>query len=506
MQNDALSYNDWVTIVSEETRIAREKAANGKFIWFTLETMPDYDPNWHHLEIHRQLQDWVNGIGPQNLILVVPPRHGKSEIGSVRLPPFIFGVKPNSRIIATSYSSDLAAKNNRQVQRVIDSNEYRSIFPNTYLATSNTRTMSNRAVRNADEFEIVGHKGTYRGAGVGGAITGFGADYFIIDDPIKNQEEADSPTYRQKLWEWWISTAFTRLEQNSRVLLIVTRWHEDDLAGRLLDLAKKDPTSLQWKEIKYEAIKEDLSNPTDPRSPGEPLWPNKYPLARLNTIRSTIGSRWWNSLYQQTPKSPAGAIIKRSWIKFYKVLPDQPVDKSCQSWDLAFKDSKESDFVNGDVWKKFGARFYLCDNMRDRMDFTSSIRSIRSMTAKHPNVFRKLIEDKANGPAVISSLQNEISGIIPVNPKTSKAARGHAVAPLWEAGNVYLPDPTIAPWILDWIEEVVGFPTAKNDDRFDTMTQALLDLAGERVADFTSKMVPTDDEDQTDEEGEDYKW
>jgi hypothetical protein len=191
-------------------------------------------------------------------MLFMPPRHGKSEQGSRRLPAYIFGRKPHAAVIATSYSADLAKLMNRDVQRIIDTPIYGRIFPQTQLCnrkrTDATLSKNQTWIRNSDLFEIVGHRGYYRCAGVGGGITGMGCDFGLIDDPIKNAEEAASEVYREKVWEWYVSTFRTRLSKHGQQLLIMTRWHEDDLAGRLLQLAKSNANADQWRVVSFPAI------------------------------------------------------------------------------------------------------------------------------------------------------------------------------------------------------------------------------------------------------------
>jgi predicted phage terminase large subunit-like protein len=181
----------------------------------------------------------------------------------------------------------------------------------------------------------------------------------------------------------------------------------------------------------------------------------------------------WSALYQQRPTAQEGGTIKRVWLnQFYKALPDK-MDEYIQSWDLTFKETKGTDFVVGQVWGRKGASFYLVDQVRDRMDFPTTCTAIQSMTSKHPRAYSKLVEDKANGPAVISSMKQKVTGLIPIEPNGSKEARASAVSPLFEAGNIWLPDPSIKPWVHDYIEELCTFPNGMHDDQVDATTQAL---------------------------------
>lgn len=447
--------------------IKKEKARR-RLIDFTTYTYPDFSANWHHERLCDALDKMVSGE-IKRLMVFMPPRHGKSELGSRRLPAYILGKNPEAEIIATSYSADLANDMNRDVQKIMDSDEYREVFPESQLPTRRDTGYS----RKADMFEIVNHSGAYKSAGVEGGITGRGMDFGIIDDPFKNRKEAESKTTRDSVWNWYTSTFYTRLEKGASILIILTRWHEDDLAGRLLKLAEEDPEADQWTVINYPAVAEEPIHESDPREIGEPLWEGKYDLEALKKIKIAVGSYEWSALYQQRPSPAEGNIVNRNWWQYYKKAPDR-FDEVIQSWDCTFKESTDSDFVVGQVWGRIGADKYLLDQVRGRMDFPATIRAVRSLSAKWPAARAKLIEDKANGPAVIQSLKHEIAGLIPVNPEGGKVARAYAASPEIQAGNVYIPDPSIAPWIHDYVEEWAAFPNGTNDDTVDSTTQAII--------------------------------
>lgn len=448
-------------------KAVRKERAKRQLINFTSYTMPEYQVNWHHERLCEALDQLVNG-DIKRLMVFMPPRHGKSELGSRRFPAYVLGKDPDAQIISASYSADLASQMNRDVQRIIDSPEYQEAFPDTRLGSRKEKGY----IRNNDIFEIVGNKGVYKSAGIGGGITGRGMTYGIIDDPFKNRKEAESKTIRNAVWDWYTSTFYTRLEKDARILIILTRWHEDDLAGRLLKQAEEDPDADQWTVINYPAVAEDPIHESDPRNIGDALWPGKYDEDALKKIKSTIGTYEWSALYQQRPSPSDGNFLNRNWWKYYKQLPDQ-FDEFLQSWDCAFKDNEDSDYVVGQLWGKKGADKYLIDQVRGKMDLPATIRAVRSFSAKHPYAVRKLIEDKANGPAVIQMLKKEVPGLIPVNPEGGKIVRAAAVSPEVEAGNVYLPDPSIAPWVHDFVEEAAAFPNGSNDDQVDCFSQAL---------------------------------
>jgi predicted phage terminase large subunit-like protein len=430
--------------------------------------------NWHHAAVCRTLDlffhtDWLN-----RLMIFLPPRAGKSELISRRFPAFILGNNPDAKIISCSYSADLASMFNRDVQRIIDSPEYRRIFPNTKLPDPKDKGY----VRTSDFFEIVKNKGQYRSAGAGGGITGYGCNYLLIDDIIKNQQEAESKTVLDGILKWYQTTAYTRLEKNGKICLTLTRWSKHDLAGELLAIAESDPSADQWFVLNLPAICESPKHPDDPREIGDPLWPNKYDAKRLEAIRVSVGPRTWSSLFQQRPTVDGGNLFKTEAWQFWHKLPEK-FEAIVQSWDCTFKNKATSDFVAGHVWGKAGANFYLIDRICKRLTFTGTCEAIKHMSAKWPQVRRKLVEAKANGDAVVDHLRSEVPGLILVEPRGGKVARANAVAPWQESGNLYLPAPEVAPWVRQFIDTCENFPNVDHDDDVDAMSQAILHLGGD---------------------------
>ena len=445
----------------QEIRLA--KARKG-LSYFTLHTKPDYLLGWVHKEIcdelDRFLQDVADKKSPR-LIITMPPRSGKSELVSRRFPAFALGRNPELQIIATSYSSDLSQRFNRDVQRVIDDEKYFDLFPNTRLNISRVRTDSRGSyIRTSDLFEIVGHAGAYRSCGVGGGITGQGADILIIDDPIKDRAQAGSKTIRDSIWDWYTSTAYTRLSPGGGVIVMATRWHTDDLIGRLIQRMGEGDT---FRIVNYPAIAEhdELH-----RKAGEALHPERYPLSTLLQIQKTIGSRDWEALYQQHPVPDGGALFKLEWFRRWTATSLPPeFDHTLMSWDMTFKDSKNSDYVVGQVWGKKGPNFYLLDQVRGQWDFVKTKEMVRVLAHKWPRVVRKLVEDKANGSAVISELKSTVSGFVPITPTESKEARASSVTPYFEAGNVFIPEDSAAPWVPHYVSELLEFPAGSHDDQ-----------------------------------------
>jgi len=464
---------------------------------FTTYTYPGYEVNWHH-RLNCSLLDDFATKSDQRLMIFAQPRSGKSELVSRRLPAFILGRDPDAWIIAASYGAELARSMNRDVQRIMDGDEYRRLFPATQLWGKNVRNMADGSyLRNSDMFEVVGRRGFYLGVGVGGSLTGRGARYMILDDPVKNRKEANSPTYRQAVWEWYTSTFYTRLAPGGNILLIVTRWHEDDLAGRLLAAAKADPKADQWTVLNLPAVAEEPVAAYDPRQPGEVLWPTRWDAAEMARKRAVVGERDWASLYQQRPAPDEGEIFKRHHWRYWQprganlppvtvTMADSSVieveavelparfDDLLQSWDCSFKDTATSDFVAGQVLGRLGADKFLLDYICERLGIVATMDAIRSWRIKWPKAIAILIEDKANGPAVIQMLHKEIAGLIAVDPEGGKVSRAYAAAPEVESGNVYLPHPLIAPWVGQFIGSAAAFPNAAHDDDVDAFTQAII--------------------------------
>jgi predicted phage terminase large subunit-like protein len=208
-------------------------------------------------------------------------------------------------------------------------------------------------------------------------------------------------------------------------------------------------------------------------------------MSQLEEIKATMSEYFWSAMYQQSPKPIGGNVFSDSCVQYYRVVPER-FDKVIQSWDMTFKDTDGSDYVVGQVWGKIGANAYLLAQTRDRMTFTRSKAAVKALSAAWPQAQRKLVEDKANGPAILDSLRTEIHGMIAVEPDGSKLARAYAVADIWEGRNVYLPDPALAPWIKQYVDELTMFPASSHDDQVDATTQALRDLYPRRRAFFIS--------------------
>ena len=331
------------------------QAARTSLLEFTKLTNPNFKAGWSHKIIAYYLEKYWRG--EINLILSLPPRHSKSELASRNLPAWGFGQNPDYEIISCSYADALASRMNRDCQRIMESPIYREIFPNTRIQDLRYKEMREtplfdddgneieirgNALKNNSVFQIVGRRGVYRSAGVGGGITGMGFERGLIDDPFKDAKEAKSYTVREGVWEWYGSVFYTRKTPTAKICVIMTRWHEDDLAGKLLE-SMKEENSEQYTVLNLPAIC-DNPNEVDPavlaelgleaRKIGEPLDGNRYDVPMLNRIRLTIGEKAWNALYQGKPSPDEGELFKVANIKILKAIPTNVI-RWVRYWDKA---------------------------------------------------------------------------------------------------------------------------------------------------------------------------
>lgn len=421
------------------------------------------------------------------LIFTMPPQEGKSQRVSRTFPLWLLLQDPELRIAVVSYADRLARRWGRAVKN--------DIIGNPHLGLTIRRDTSA-----ANEWQLQGHEGGMITVGLEGGLTGRPVDVLIIDDPFPDQKAADSETYRENVKEWWRTTGSNRLGETAIVILVQTRWHEDDLAGWLLAEHADD-----WRHINIPALADHdpSKGETDVlgRKPGEWML-----SARGRSIRGWLrrkkdaGSRGFLALFQGRPAPAEGGILKRAWWQYspipravqrangswYAIGADQVI----QSWDMAFEDADKNDWVVGQVWGKRGTKVWLLDQVRDHLDLPATCDAVKALSAKWPQAKLKLIEKKANGPAVIQSLRGVIGGIVPVNPTESKEARAAAVSPFIEGGDVELPTPARAPWVADFVNEAAAFPNATHDDQVDACTQALarLLLESSDAGDFMNEL------------------
>lgn len=426
----------------------------------------------------------------RRLLVSMPPRMGKSTLISLFLIVWILRKHPGWKIMLTSHGERLATTWGRQIRRIASSNTDLGI-----------RLASDAGA--ASEWETIQGGGVVS-RGLAGDMTGRGAKVMVIDDPHKGFVEVQSEVHRQMVWDTWVGTLQPRLEPPSLVIVVMTRWHDDDFAARLLS-REWEGNPEDWEEIRLPAIAEEA----DPigRLPGEPLLSPLLPdetqaeaLARWEQVKQDVGTHAFAALYQQRPSRAKGTIFDPSWFRYWtldpSLLPDDGSDRVVlldpnelngrwlDSWDCAFKDTSDSDYVVAQRWCKSGVQRYLLWQMRSRLSFSGTQDAMKGEWAD-PNwrwglrVNRRLVEDKANGTAVIDTLNRTVTGIHPVNPTNSKTSRAYAVTPECQAGNVVLPHPSMPgfEWVLDLLHELSNFPKASHDDQTDALSQALFDMS-----------------------------
>jgi len=453
------------------TRLLLERSARTSLAGFTLCTFPNYIREPAHDLICDHL-DRVMAGEIKRLMIFAPPQHGKSELVSVRFPAYWLGRRPDDPIILTSYAAALATRKSQEARQVVESPVFRHLFGWETQHTSRAREYWRLQPP---------HRGRMIAAGVEGGITGEGALLGIIDDPHEGWLQAQSDAARHTVWAWYTGTFRPRIWEGGAIVIIMTRWHQGDLCGQLLADGQREWTVLRLPAVGEDQFERNKRNATvglaaglpDPlgRKPGEALCPRRYSVEALADLRRGVGSMPWEAEYMASPVSPQGTIIKTEWWKYYDE-PPQRFDECLQSWDMAFKETADSSYVVGQVWGRLGADKYLLDQYRAQTDFPGTLLAFRQLTFKHKKAAAKLVEDAANGPAVIQSLQREIPGIIAVRPEGGKVARAVAACAQIESGNVFIPRRAF--WTDAFVAECADFPTGVHDDQVDAMSQALV--------------------------------
>jgi predicted phage terminase large subunit-like protein len=409
----------------------------------------------------------------KHLMIFMPPRHGKSELTSKYFPAWFLGHFPDKRVMLTSYEADFAASWGYKARNILDENGH--LFG---LKVSGASAARNR-------WDIEGHDGGMVTAGVGGPITGRGAHLLIIDDPVKNAEDANSKTMRDKAAEWYKSTAYTRLEPGGAVIIIQTRWHEDDLSGRLL---KEEPD--KWKVISLPALAEE----NDPmgRTLGQPLSPHRYNIEALQEIKSTIGSYWFNSLYQQHPQPVEGAIFKRPHFK-YCTLSDGLFDlgtkkvkyNDCrifQTCDPAASTKTTADYFVLSTWAQTPDNdLILLDVLRTRLEGPDQIPLFKQQHRRWNPVFQA-VEAVGIGKTLYQMLVHEGLPVRELRADSDKVTRALPAAARMEAGAIYFM--AGAPWLADFEQELLSFPTGAHDDQVDTLSYAVQMIVKKQIGNF----------------------
>lgn len=454
----------------ERAALVKAEIARRETVAFTLYTKRDYEVNWHHKVVGAKLDAVLEGK-IKRLIILEPPQNGKSEQVSRRFPALALGRNPNRRIIACSYNDSLAQDMSRDVQKIMASKEYATLFPNARLAEARDEQK-----RTQGHFEVVGGTGYYIGVGIMGSMTGKTSDIGIVDDPFKNRAEAESEIFRDRVWDQYQSSfAQRQFGSDGAIIICQTRWHEDDLVGRLLNQAKNVPNADQWEVVCLPAIAEQREKY---REVGDPLWPAKYPMSTLNARRAGLGEYDWAALFQQRPSPSGGGLFKEEWFKNRFLDVEPSLMRKARGWDTAgtelggdytcgVKIGEEflQDDATGDV--NSTGRFVVLDVVHKQLG-PAGVAALMSVTAELDGACaqREEKEGGSAGLAVIQTRTKEMAGkdYAGVQISGSKVTRSKPFRQQCEAGNVWL---LRAPWNEEYIKELCGFPTAAHDDQVD---------------------------------------
>ena len=482
------------------TQVAGAERALGSLAEFVRQAWPVCEPdtdliwNWHLDAKCEHLEALARGE-IRRLLINEPPGHMKSLIVSVLWPAWMWLKRPSWRSIFSSYAMDLAVRDSVRCRDLIESDWYQSAFrPAWRLSTS----------QNLKSWFVNSAGGTRFSTSVGSRATGFRGDCVVVDDPI-NATDAPSKLAREAAIRWWDRTMSSRLNdpRTGARVIVGQRLHAEDLTGHVLKRGGYEHLCLST-EYEPERRCSTSIGWRDPRAErGELLFPGLFTPEVVAEAKADLGSDGFAAQHQQRPAAAEGSIFKRRWWRFWLpagakappvtglddgtlhecetvVLPES-FDEVAQSWDMTFKDTTGSDFVCGGVWGRLKAERYLLDAVHDRLSFTATCRAVVGMHEKWPQARRKLVEDKANGPAVISQLKSTVPGLIPIEPEGGKISRANAVSPLCEAGNVILPHPMLMKWVGEMITETADFPFSPNDDWVDMLTQMLNHWAAKKT-------------------------
>lgn len=431
---------------SSESAIAYQLLRDD-LLGFAQYTYRGYQPA-EHLETLGAALEKVDSGDVKRLLVTMPPRHGKSELCAIRFPTWYLGRNPDKRVVLASYAADLAQRFSRLARGVVITDRYANLFPEVRLAQDS---------RSTEAWDLAGFRGGMKAVGVGGPLTGHGANLLIIDDPIKNREEANSEVVRQSVWDWYTSTAYTRLEDSGSIVVVMTRWHEDDLMGRLLE-AQSQPGGDQWEILHLPALSDS----------SEPLWPEKFNLEDLERIRANVGDYDWNALYQGRPTPREGAFFKVGLIEIVDAVPAKA--RRCRGWDKGATAGGGDPTAGPKVAESEGF-YYIEDLVHGHWDTGERDRIIRQ-TAELDGIECQVWgeqEPGSGGKDAAKAFVKLLAGFsVSVDPSTTnKEARADAFSAQVNAGNVKM---LRAPWNRKALEELRQFPLGKHDDIVDGLS------------------------------------
>jgi predicted phage terminase large subunit-like protein len=392
----------------------------------------------------------------------MPPRHGKSQLVSVAFPCWCLGRRPQLSIVQAGYGESIALVHSRRARDLFVGPGMTSLFPDVRYRPERAGQETVIPQRQAAHEWGTVQGGSYYAVGIGGGLTGRGFDIGIIDDPVKDAAEASSALIRENVDTWYRTTFLTRSAPNAAIIVVMTRWHEADLVGRLLK--QKDHG---WHVLRLPALAE--ANDLLGRAEGEALWPGRYSLASLAQTREDEGPYYWASLYQQRPQEEGGSIFKSDWWRWYGEPP--VAELTVQIWDTAFKDKATSDYSACVTLAKHSTGVAVLDVWRERVEFPDLVRAVKAQAAKdHPDIIA--VEDAGSGQPLLQVLRRETDlAIVGITPQGDKVQRARRVTGICEAGRVSLPRE--APWLHLFLDELGGFPKAAHDDIVDAFVHGL---------------------------------
>src|SRR6056300_258815 len=450
-------------------QIEKQEACRENFLDFVTAMWPDFISGRHHRIIAEKLERVASGE-LKRLIINMAPRHTKSEFASFLFPAWMMGKNPNMKIIQATHTTELAVNFGRKTKNLIDSDEFKDVFPDVKLAA---------------DSKASGRWDTSRGGmyyGVGSNLAGRGGDLVIIDDPHSEQTAMSNSGF-DDAWDWYTGGPRQRLQPGGSIVLVQTRWSEKDMTGQLLRAMAKDPLADQWEVVELPAIFDD----------GTPCWPEFWSLEDLTAVRASIPPSKWNAQYQQQPTGEENAIIKREWWRVWEKETVPQLEYVIQSYDTAFSKRESADYSAITTWGVFypneggsGPNLILLDSKKGRWEFPElKAKALEEYQFWDPDTV--IIEAKASGMPLTHELRNMGIPVVNFTPSrgNDKVTRVHSVSPLFEAGMVWAPDEVFAD---ELIEEVAAFPNGEHDDLVDSMTQALMRY---RQGNFVQ--LPTDD-------------
>ena len=443
-------------ITDELQRREKQEGCRKDFLTFVRTMWSSFIEGAHHRIMCEQFNKIARGE-LRRVIINMAPRHSKSEMSSYMLPSWLLGIKPDLKIIQATHTGELAVRFGRKVRDLVDTREYKEIFPNVSLRADS---------KAAGRWETT-ESGEYFASGVGGAITGRGADILIIDDP-HSEQDALSETAMDMAYEWYTSGPRQRLQPGGTIILVMTRWSKKDLTGQLLKAQMADVKSDKWELIEFPAIMPS----------GQPVWPEFWKLDELEGIRASLPHGKWAAQWMQEPTGGEGAIIKKEWINIWEKSDPPVAEYIIQSYDTAFLKSERADYSAITTWGVFykdeggEPNIILLDSIKDRYDFPE-LKEVAYENYIHWDPDVVIIEAKASGLPLTQELRKMGIPVQNYSPNRGqdKIVRANAVAPLFESGMVWVPETR---WAEELVDELTEFPNGEHDDLVDSTTQALL--------------------------------